>query len=196
MSDWIEEIGTAWNGHRVFAEWLISIIKPKTVVDLGVDYGYSTFVFANSMIVNNINGNVYGVDLFEGDMHTGFRNTYNEVIKKKEKYNLSLLEIIKMDFTDLSKDWYIPIDLLHIDGLHTYNAIKNDFNCWNNKVSENGIILFHDVTSFPDDVGKYFFEIQGWRKLYFTHSAGLGVLTKNNELYEKILRTFSNSIQA
>ena len=35
--DWIEEIPSAARGHRVFMEWLVEYMKPKTIVELGVD---------------------------------------------------------------------------------------------------------------------------------------------------------------
>ena len=30
---------TAWEGHGIFAMNLVEVIKPKIIVDLGVDYG-------------------------------------------------------------------------------------------------------------------------------------------------------------
>ena len=194
MPDWIESIISAWTGHHIFAEWLVNEIKPKTIVELGVDYGYSAFVLSNALKRNNIDGKLYGVDLFQGDAHTGFRNTYDFVMEYKTKYNVDTLEIITSEFTELSNKWDLPIQLLHIDGFHTYEAVKNDFNCWSKHVVEDGIIIFHDVTSFPDDVGKFFNEIEGGYKLYFTHSAGLGVYTKNKDLYNSIITNFPNII--
>ena len=47
--DWIEDIPSAVKGHRKFIEWLVEYVNPKTIVELGVDYGYSTFVFSNAL---------------------------------------------------------------------------------------------------------------------------------------------------
>lgn len=187
---WIENIVSAWKGHRNFAEWLVSKFNNPTIVELGVDYGYSTFVFANSL--KGTSGTIYGIDLFQGDVHAGMRNTYDTVINNIKTHDVSNIEIISGDFTEVSKKWDKPIDILHIDGLHTYEAVKNDFNCWSKFVKENGIILFHDTAIPHFGIKDFFREIDGGYKLYFTHSAGLGIYTKNHELYSLILKSFSN----
>ncbi|MEK3759472.1 class I SAM-dependent methyltransferase [Paenibacillus sp. FSL P4-0338] len=71
------------------------------------------------------------------------------------------------------------IDLLHIDGLHTYEAIKHDYECWLPKLADNSVVLFHDITVRMDDFGVY----QLWEELQeihpaaqFEHSHGLGIL--------------------
>jgi len=41
------------------------------------------------------------------------------------------------------------IDLLFIDGDHTYNGVKQDFQMYAPLVKENGMIVFHDIVEVP-----------------------------------------------
>ena len=185
VDDIVKDIATAWDGHKTFALWAVNEFKPTTIVDLGVDYGYSTFIFASQNI-----GHVYGVDLFEGDMHAGFRNTYDFVNSRKNLYELDNITFIKGLFNDVAAQWDKPIDILHIDGLHTYEAVKNDFDTWSKFITNDGIILFHDTVSFADSVGKFFNEIP-WPKTNFLQSAGLGVVCRNPAIIERINKVFN-----
>jgi predicted O-methyltransferase YrrM len=191
MSDWIDQILTAWKGHRTFAEWLVSYIKPDIVVELGVDYGFSTFVFASALEKND-NGIIVGIDCFQGDPHTGFRNTYDHINSLKQEHNIKRLDIRKGYFSEVVKTWNTPIDILHIDGLHTYHAVKEDFDNWSPFVKEDGIILFHDTAVPHFQIKEFFYQLSGGYKLYFRHSAGLGIYTKNKKLAEKIKEEFKN----
>ncbi len=190
----VETLPSAWNGHRPFAEWLVNTLKPKQIVDLGVDYGYSTFVFALAAC-DIPDCAIAGVDLFEGDPQTGIRNTYNQVSAIKEKYNFTNLELILGDFYEVSLTWKKPIDILHIDGYHTYEAVSNNFADWSRFVNTEGIVLFHDINVPRDDfqVIRLFRELKGGRKLYFLESFGLGIYTKNDVLAELILNNFPNA---
>jgi hypothetical protein len=157
-------------------------------VDLGVDWGFSTFCFALPRI-----GQVYGIDCFTGDDFTGKRDIsiYEMILDKQEKLHLKdNLTFIKGYFDDVAKTWDKKIDILHIDGDHKYESIKNDYETWSKFLSENGVILLHDtcVEEINDkEYGvKKFFEEIDLPKVNFTHTFGLGVISKNKELIDYI----------
>ena len=185
---------TAWAGHRNFAEWLVRFLNPKVVVDLGVDYGYSTFSFALPRI-----GHIYGIDNFVGDDYIGIddqRLKYNFVTMKREKLHLQdYMTFIEGTFDEIAKTWDKKIDILHIDGSHHYEDVKNDFETWSKFVSDDGIILLHDTcieNAFGNEYGvKKFFDEIDLPKFTFTHCYGLGVVCKNSVILEQIKNNFS-----
>jgi hypothetical protein len=184
---------SAWLGHLKFSMWLVNKYNPKIIVELGVDYGHSSFAFSSEGI-----GNVYGIDCFEGDIHAGQRNTL-DILNDTKKYLLDNrlllrdnLYPVKGFFDNVYESFEYDIDILHIDGLHTYDAVSNDFNKWITKTHDNSIILMHDVISFKDTVGRFFDEIQ-YPKTFFSHSAGLGVVCKNQSIIDNINKVWLNN---
>lgn len=175
---------SAWIGHEQFADWLVKRVKPKVTVDLGVDYGFSLFTLALPKI-----GTVYGIDSFEADAHAGYHaDNYDVVLKFKEDNNFDNVEIIRGWFSEVAKTWDKPIDILHIDGLHTYDAIREDWTNWSPFVLNTGIIIMHDVISFPE-LSQFYNQIVA-PKAYFTHSAGLGIACLDEQLLQEILTQF------
>lgn len=74
------------------------------------------------------------------------------------------------------------VDLLHIDGCHTYVAVRHDYETWQDVVTDDGVILFHDIAHRGDGFGVY----RLWEELEpqfatmsFAHSHGLGVLFRS-----------------
>lgn len=197
----IDEVGSKnganWKDHIKFAQWIVKRKNPEVIVDLGVDYAYSTFSFAIPKI-----GHVYGIDSFVGDIHAGKKNesnsskSYQFVEEKRKEYELDNITFIKGYFDEIAKTWDKEIDILHIDGLHTYDAIHNDFSTWGKFVKDDGIILMHDTKVFHGSFGvhKFFDEID-YPKLNFTISNGLGVVAKDQDLIDEIRNVFSDFIE-
>lgn len=179
-----------WRDHREFADWLVRRTQPETIVDLGVDFGYSTFCFANPQI-----GHVYGVDSFEGDEFAGIRDTYDYVLERQKELDLNNITFIKGYFNDVVKTWNKKIDILHIDGMHDYKSVRNDFETWYPFVKENGIILMHDtmVNSPGFGVNQFLREIN-LPKTNFGHCNGLGVVCKDINLINEIKKNFGEFI--
>jgi len=188
--DWISEIVSAWCGHRPFSDYIVKTLGPQVIVELGVDLGFSSFCFSQALTNHQLtDSRVYGVDLFQGDPQTGFRNTKDQVESQIKAHQIENLELVQGEFGQVAKTWNRVIDILHIDGYHTEDAVASDFNHWAKFVADTGIILFHDVYEFSPGFGAYQFfnKIEGYHKAYFTHSHGLGLATKNKALYDRIL---------
>lgn len=176
---------SAWSGHLAFANDLIAAIRPSLVVELGTHWGESYFTFCQSVHENGLSCFCYAVDHWQGEPHTGiygeevFRDVhgYNQTHYKHFSYLLrERFDNAVLQFADGS------IDLLHIDGLHTYEAVSHDFRAWFPKVKAGGIILLHDTAGRHEDFGVWRFwdELQaGFANTFdFHHSWGLGVMRK------------------
>ena len=176
-----ESCPTAWTDHFWFASELVNWYKAKTIVDLGVDYGYSTFAFAT-----HGQGKVFGIDSFEGDQMAGEKNTLQQVLRTvydaKKTFNVRNIEIIPAYFDQVASVWDKEIDILHIDGLHTYEAAKNDYLTWSKFTHERSVVMFHDIHSYPNTVGKLFYELSGY-KFVRDQSFGLGILTQDKYIH-------------
>lgn len=183
-----------WNGHRLFAYDLICYLRPQLVVELGTYWGTSFFSFCQAIKDENLSTECVAIDTWQGDEHTGpydsevFKSvsetlhTYYPGIKARLKRSL-FSEAIN-DFQDGT------IDLLHIDGFHEYDAVRQDFESWLPKLKENGVVLLHDIADECDYGSvKFWKELCGLHKTFtFQHSWGLGVVfPKGNKVYHQLL---------
>jgi hypothetical protein len=172
---------SAWVGHRSFAYDLVRWLKPRRVVELGTHYGSSFFTFCQGMKDGGWDGACVAVDTWKGDAHAGFysEDVYQVVAQFAKRYPCAELWRDTFDAAAVHVEEE-SIDLLHIDGLHTYDAVRHDFETWLPKLAKGGVILFHDITVHVPDFGVY----RLWEELTsefahhlaFRHSAGLGVL--------------------
>lgn len=179
----------AWHGHQGYAIELVKKLKPEVIVELGVHKGDSLFSFCQGAA--QYGGHVYGVDTWEGDKHAGFydEEIFNQVVKYALETYPNTVTLMKMPFAEAVKDFEPnSIDLLHIDGLHTYEAVKADWESWLPKVKQNGVVLFHDITVTHLDFGVRFLweEIkQNYATAEFHHCNGLGIVSLDGNV-EKI----------
>ena len=125
--DYIDIEVSAWIEHIPFAFWMIEVLQPKVVVELGVHTGTSYFAFCQAVDRLNLDTVCYGIDTWKGDEHAGFYS--EEIYSKVAGYNASRYSkfstLIRSTFDD-AKNYFIDgsVDLLPIDGAHTYEAAK------------------------------------------------------------------------
>ena len=174
--------GSAWGTHIPFLFSLVTLLEPRTYVELGVQAGASFFAACQAVQRHELATTCVAVDNWIGDPHAGqtadgeFDNVRNKIAAKYEDF----AGYIRGDFSE-ALSCFEPgsIDLLHIDGFHTEEAVTNDFTNWLDRMSDRGVIIFHDINEFKSDFGVWRF----WNRvkkqyphIEFGHGHGLGVL--------------------
>jgi O-antigen biosynthesis protein len=173
----------AWVGHIPFAAWLIKMFLPQIVVELGTHSGNSYFSFCQAVTEEGLATKCYAVDTWLGEEHSGFygEEVFHQVNSHNQEHYAGFSRLLRMTFEEAVKYFSDgSIDLLHIDGLHTYEAVRHDFQTWLPKLSPGAIVLFHDTNVRERGFGvwKLWKELQGIypNNFEFVHSEGLGVL--------------------
>ncbi len=185
----LSKISTPYStvGHLHFFSWIIQTLRPRVFVELGTHSGNSYFAVCQTIKENKLKSFAYAVDNWRGDIHSGLYDDsiYHEVRNHNESYFADFSKLIKCDFDEAIN--FFPnnsIDMLHIDGLHSYEAVKHDFETWLPKLSSGAVVIFHDTSVMDRDFGvnKYFNELKEIYPLTmeFSHSYGLGILQINN----------------
>lgn len=172
---------SAWTNLVPSLGVLFSFLKPRRYVELGVHNGmsfYSACEFSKSL---GLGTECVAIDSWEGDPHAGFHDQtvyekFQFVLKEKFSDQISIKsyfdEAVKL-FEDGS------IDLIHIDGFHSYEAVLHDFETWLSKLSSRGVMIFHDTNVHERDFGVWRFWAEVSEKyphIELYHGHGLGIL--------------------
>lgn len=149
---------------------LLEILKdlnPKIILEIGTAGGETLFLFTK---IANPEAIVISVDLPGGSFGGGYAKwkipVYHSFAKERQKlkliradsHNPNTLELIKIVLDGRM------VDFLFIDGDHTYEGVKRDFNMYLSLVKEGGIIAFHDIIKHSPkstcNVNKFWNEIK------------------------------------
>jgi len=184
---------SSWAGHRKFAYDLVSAVRPESIVELGSFVGTSLFSFAQAIKDAHLPTSLTAVDTWLGDEHAGYYGdgVYQFVQDMSDRsFSQQKIKLLRKTFLEARAD--VPdnsVTILHIDGLHTYEAVKEDFETWLCKVAPEGIVLFHDVAT-DKEFGSvtYWSEVSShYPSLTFYHSYGLGVLFPKGDRYRPLI---------
>jgi len=116
------------------------------IVEIGSWKGKSTIWLAKgSQLGNKVFVNA--VDPFIGDDKCGVEDTFLQFNKNiNYDYLQTLINPIVKTSEEAAKDFDNPIGLIFIDGYHSYEAVRKDFENWFPKIVNNGWIAFHDTS--------------------------------------------------
>lgn len=188
---------SGWLEHVPFAFWVVQAHRPRTLVELGSHRGISYFAFCQAVKALGLSTRCHAVDTWEGDSQAGYyqNDIHRSVVERNERSYSEFSSLLRMTFDDALAE--IPdgsVDLLHIDGLHTYEAVSHDFTTWLPKMSSRGVVLFHDTNVHTEGFGvqRFFAPLrERYPSFEFVHGNGLGVIAVGSEMGEPMRALFA-----
>ncbi|MDR2457375.1 MAG: class I SAM-dependent methyltransferase [Clostridiales Family XIII bacterium] len=192
---------SAWYENIPIAFWLTKILKPETLVELGTHYGVSYMSFCQAIKRLSLSTKCFAVDTWQGDFQSGhYTSKVFKIVNDYNKTNYSdFSKLIRKTFDGARLNFQNKsIDLLHIDGMHTYDAVRHDYETWLSTLSNRGIIIFHDINIINDKenfgVWKFWKEIKNsFPSFTFPLGPGLGILGVGKNLSTPLQFLFSST---
>jgi predicted O-methyltransferase YrrM len=128
--------------HAAFRRWANGC---RTVVEIGVAEGVSALALREGMAND---GTIYLIDPFHLSrlpMLNFIKRVAQRTVGEVRRGRAVWIEKFSQDAV---REWNEPIDLLLIDGDHSYGGVERDWKDWSRFVRKDGIAMFHDARLF------------------------------------------------
>lgn len=133
---------------------LIEQKRPKMIVEIGTNMGGTLFLFSK---IADPEALIISIDLPDGPGGGGYPKHRKKFYQSFAKDNQNI-HLLSADSHDGKTLLYLKeilngqqIDFLFLDGDHTYEGIKNDFEMYSPLVKKDGLIAFHDIKHVHPD---------------------------------------------
>lgn len=127
-------------------------MKPAICVEIGSARGKSACYIGMALKENGL-GKLYAIDPHSPTHWNDPGSVDSFSIFCANIAALGLKEqvtIVRSTSEDASRSWHYPIDLLFVDGDHTYEGVKRDWELFSPHVRPFGFVVFHDTMwDFP-----------------------------------------------
>ncbi len=180
---------SAWQVHAELLEManLIAAMKPKAVLEIGTASGGTLLLMCR---LSDPNATIVSLDLPE--QTSAYRHYRVPIFKSFPRNGQQLHLVVADSHMEETKSRVerlldgLSLDVLFIDGDHSYHGVRSDFEMYSPFVRKGGIVIFHDIVKHAPErcceVDRFWNEIkqryshreivenptQGW--------AGIGIL--------------------
>jgi len=172
---------------------LFTKYQPQVVLEIGTARGGTLFLLTK---FSSPNAHLISLDLPGGQFGGGYSRWVGYFFKSfaLDTQKISIIRADSHSVATLNKLNKILngklIDILFIDGDHTYEGVKKDFEMYGPLVKKGGVIAFHDIVVHPPEINcnvnkfwneiKQNFEYKEIVEDWDQKLCGIGVLIKNN----------------
>ncbi len=132
---------------------LVAERKPQKIIEIGTARGGTLFLLAH---VSSPDSRILSIDLPGGPFGGGYPRFKSGLLRRFGGRAIRLLRADSHRLETFQKAKYIidgEVDLLFIDGDHTYEGVKMDFQRYSPLVKKGGIIALHDIAEHPPETG-------------------------------------------
>ena len=131
---------------------LLKDFNPKLILEIGTAGGGTLYLFTR---IIDPEATIISVDLPGGSFGGGYsewkiplyqsftKNRQRIKLLRADSHNPKTIKLVKTILADKK------VDFLFIDGDHTYEGVKRDFDMYSKLVKKGGIIAFHDIVKVP-----------------------------------------------
>ena len=141
ISNW--NIPTYTTGNELFKLYELS----KRLNEEGIVVEIGSYIGASSLMIGLGLKNkckLYCIDTWQNDAMTeGNWDTFKEFMNNT-KLLKNKIKPIKATSNDAVTEITEAVDFIFIDGDHSYEGVKTDFDLWFPKLKKGGLIVFHD----------------------------------------------------
>jgi predicted O-methyltransferase YrrM len=128
---------------------LVRALRPHVVVEIGSARGKSTCAMSLACKQNR-SGKVFAIDPHgptEWNDVGGASETFDFLSRRLRDYRLTeWCELIRATSAAAADAWDRPIDFLFIDGDHSFDGVKFDFEAFRPWLTDRSLVAFHDTT--------------------------------------------------
>ncbi len=168
---------------------LINLLNSKSskkyALEIGSNYGGTTVGFCN------IFENVITIDI-------KYNENFDKLKQKFPNYNYIISDSKSNDTVNFIKSLGIKFDFIFIDGDHSYEGVKNDYEKYKQFLASDGHIGFHDIISSDQNrinninVDVFYNEIKNfYLKTYEYISPNKGNVYRTDNLFHQIVKDVS-----
>lgn len=151
---------------------------PRVVVEIGSDAGGTLWAWRQLPSVEY----VVAVSLPAAGFHSGRPlDRHGAIVIEGDSHDPDVAALLAAVLLDPACDW--PADFLLIDGDHTYDGVRQDFEMYAPMVRTGGLVGFHDICPHPGmpevEVNRFWRDLSGDREEIVTDPVtwgGIGLL--------------------